>query len=224
MQQLSTYRIIASISSHYCWKLSYKNTCYGLNSKAYKSPLHVRSSAGRWMEKQMDYTTAHMYASAEYLRGQYWLWWHAAAVLLQADLSSFHMCCQLPHLFASWLENLICLSGNTWPREREKGNERDCQVWGREGGKDWINERVLLSENWMCTFLFRRDTVTSSNTLSIFFMFFYSFPHSLTPRPTLLLLWDVLLISQAPSIQQLCVLPPCGSDITTTCSAFSELH
>lgn len=69
------------------------------------------------------------------------------------------------------------------------------------GGKGRVGEKnqersYLLSGLWMDTFLFSCDSMTHSNTLSIFSAFFSSFSHSLTPQPTLLLFWDPPLIFQ----------------------------
>lgn len=148
---------------------------------------------------------------------------HAAAVRLQADLSSFLMWWeqqQLPHLFAGWLENLICLSESTWEREG------DYQDGGREGKKDRRNEgEVLLSEHWRYTFLFRCDTMTHANTLSIFSVLFSSFSQSLTSQPhfsSILGRASYFPKYWLPRIEHVCMLPPCGSDITTLCSAFLE--
>lgn len=138
-------------------------------------------AAEKRLMKQAHHMTAHVHVSVYSVltwTAQCWLRWHAAAVWLQADLSSFLMRweqLQLPHLSAGWLENLICLSDSRRERERErllKWREREGR--GREKQRE-----VLLSGHWMDTFCFRCDSMTDSNTpfSPAFFSSFFPFPH-----------------------------------------------
>lgn len=151
------------------------------------------------MEKQMDYMTAHVYVRVVYLRGQLSAGYGGILLLSCSRLlypastcgescSSFHLCLQV-----DWKTSSVSLKTH----ERKRGWERVRGTVWREGGKDRRKEKESLTVWKLDAYisLYKWHCETVKHFVHFLHILLISLPFP-TPRPTLLLLWDVLLISQ----------------------------